>query len=131
MAGSKTVAQSEYVLDLMLVQGTVHVALFTDMTGAEASTPVEVTGAGYTRLQGSFTVSPTTTGAKAVLNAELNFGPCAEPTGWGEIKGFGIYQGATPGAGTLLYFGDLTNPRTINDTDIVRFAVNSIEIDES
>jgi hypothetical protein len=130
MAGSKTIGWSQEMLGMLNAPSGAFLALFTsDTTTAEASVVTEVTGAGYARLAPTFDITPTVDGAKAVLNAELNFGPCSEPTGWGEIKSYGIYDSLT--GGRLMYFGDLTNPRTILDTDIVRFAVGSIEIDES
>jgi hypothetical protein len=87
----------------------------------------EVSGGAYSRvrigsslLNWSGTDSPSTTSTSSGTSGttyNINAITFPVPTGanWGVITAFGMYDAAT--GGNLLFYGNLTNPKTVNDGD--------------
>lgn len=104
---------------------TVYVALFT-AAPTDAGGGTEVSGGSYARVavtssltawagtQGNATtVASSGTNGTTSNNAAINF---PTPTAnWGSIVAMGVFDAAT--AGNLLFFGSLTNAKTVNNGD--------------
>lgn len=104
---------------------TVYLALYTsDPTEADSGT--EVTGGAYARRPVTFTV-PTQVNNKATISnsAEIQF---AEATAnWGTVTHVGLRSAAT--GGNLLYYGPVSNARSILANDQLRFKVGELILD--
>lgn len=100
----------------------VYIALFVSQS-TDASSGQEVTGTGYIRATGSFSVA--TTGA---LSSALITFPDAGAGGWGVLTAFGIFD--DPTAGNELCWNTLTAPVEVAAGDTVRFASGSLTITE-
>lgn len=101
---------------------TVYVALYTsDPTEADSGT--EVTGGSYARQAVTFG-APTTAGTASQIanSSDITF-PVATAN-WGTITHVGIRDAAT--AGNLLYFGPVTNPRSILANDQLKFLAGEL-----
>jgi hypothetical protein len=128
MPGSKSDYLENKLLDHVLTNTaytsptTVYVGLYT-VAPTDAGGGTEVTGNGYARESVSFATA--SSGATS-NDAEVEFGtPSAT---WGEVVAFGIFDADT--AGNLLYWGELTNAKTINTGDTVKFLTGEIDISE-
>jgi hypothetical protein len=111
--------------------GTVYIALFTAApTSAGGGTEVSTAGgSAYARLSvtNDGTSWPSTSsGSKANLNL-LDFGTAG--TNWGTIVAGAIMSAST--SGTILYFGPLTTPKTINIGDGFRIPIGGLVLTES
>ena len=102
--------------------------------GGETGTGTEVTGGNYIRAGGASSTSEPTDAnwsapdATGGLTANVNDIVFNAPTAnWGSILGFGIWDRST--GGNILYFGDLTTPKTVNNGDPApRFPAGSLTI---
>lgn len=108
--------------------GTVHFALFTGVTDGDANSVTQVSGGGYTRAAvtnnaTNFPGATLGTGAKS-NGTQITF-PTATAS-WGTVTHWGVYDAAT--GGNLLYWGELTTPRTINSGDTPRFNTGDFTI---
>jgi hypothetical protein len=133
MAGSKSDYLENKSLDHVLGggdytrPGTVYIALYT-AAPTDAGGGTEVTGGSYARV--------------AVTNNATNW-PAASPgskqngtaftfpqatANWGTVVAFGILDAAS--GGNLLYWGDLTASKTVENGDTAEFAVSGITITE-
>lgn len=110
------------------VAGTHYFALFTVSPNEAGTGGTEVTGGSYARKA----VTNNTTNWNAASSgsktnaAAIDF--VAATANWGTIVSFGIYDAST--GGNLLFFGNLTTPRTVNTGDIPRFAAGAFVINE-
>ena len=129
MPGSKSDYLENKLLDHVLTNtaytspSDVYVGLYT-VAPTDAGGGTEVSGNGYARESVSFATA--SSGATS-NDAEVEFGtPSAT---WGSVVAFGIFDQLT--SGNLLYWGDLTTPKTINSGDTVKFLTGEIDISES
>ena len=79
----------------------------------------EVTGSGYSRPTGSFTVS----GSAATNNNNIEY---VATGNWGLVDYVGVSDAAT--GGNLLRSTALTSSRTIINGDIVRFSIGDLDV---
>lgn len=106
---------------------TLYIALYTSNPTA-ADTGQEVTGGAYTRQAVVFTPPAAIGGVQTIKNsAEIPY-PVATAT-WGQLTHLGIRDAVT--GGNLLYYGALTDPKSILTNDIFKFSVGQIAIDLS
>lgn len=100
----------------------VYLALYiSDPTDNDTGT--EVTGAGYTRVQISFS-APTQSGGKAVTqNAnKIDFAAAGGP--WGNITHIGVRTAAT--GGSLLCYAPMDIAKSVNTGDQISFDIGQI-----
>ncbi len=116
---------------------TLYVGLFT-AAPTDAGGGTEVAGNAYARVAvtaslanfagtqaaGSTTASTGTNGTTS-NNAQINF-PTPTPSGWGTVTAVGIFD--APSGGNLLFWGNLTASKTINNGDAVNFPVSTLAI---
>ena len=133
MAGSK----SDYLEDVLLDEvlggadytppATVYLALFT-AAPSDSGGGTEVSGGGYTRVAvtNNSTNWPAASGGSKSNGVDMTF-PQATAD-WGTVVAFAIFDAST--AGNMLYWGDLTTSKTINDGDTAKFAAGDITITE-
>jgi hypothetical protein len=128
MAGSKSDYLENKLLDHVLTNTAyssptdVYVGLYT-VAPTDAGGGTELSGDGYVRQAVSF--ASASSGATS-NDADVDF---PTPTDdWGTVVAFGIFDAET--SGELLYWGDLTNSKTINTGDTVKFLVGDIDISE-
>jgi hypothetical protein len=130
MAGSKSDYLENKVLDAVLnntslAVTTPYVALFT-ATPSDSGGGTEVSGGSYARVNSS-TSWPAASGGSCANDVAIAF-PTATAN-WGTVSQFGIFDAST--AGNLLYWGDLTTSRTINNGDPTpTFAIGALVITE-
>lgn len=115
---------------------TLYVGLFT-VAPSDTGGGTEVTGGSYARAsiaaslanfagtQGAgTTVASSGTGGTTSNNVAITF---ATPSAsWGTVVAFGIFDAAS--AGNLLFYGNLTISKTINQNDTVTFPAASLSI---
>lgn len=63
-----------------------------------------------------------------VRNQEQILFPEALNTGYGEVKGFGIFDASTINSGNLIAWGTLTSPQTITQGEIPIFRIDEFEM---
>lgn len=97
----------------------VYVALFTAAPG-EAGGGTEVSGGGYVRQAGSFTV----TGNTATTDAAVEY-PTATAD-YGTVSHVGIFDAST--GGNLLAYASLTASKTISTGDVFRIPTGDLDI---
>jgi hypothetical protein len=104
---------------------TPYIALFTT-TPTDAGGGTEVTGGAYARITsaGKWAVP---SGGSVSNNAVITF-PTASGASWGTINGFAIMTAVT--AGTMLMWGALSAPKTVNDGDTASFASGQLTLTE-
>lgn len=151
MAGSKSNYLSKKLLDAVLGQNSaipgfsgamtsVYVGLWTTAgslsdtsTGATAN---EVSGGTYSRVAvtNNSTNWPAASGSTVATKtngAAINFATAS--ASWGTINQFAILDGSTEGLAStdnILYWSDLTTPKTIASGDTASFAVGALSITE-
>lgn len=115
---------------------TLYVGLLTAAPN-DAGGGTEVSGGSYARVSVSSslanwagtqsagsTVASSGTGGQTSNNAAITF---PTPTaGWGTVTHFGIYDAAS--GGNLLFYGQLTIAKTINEADTVTFPAASLSV---
>ena len=124
--GSKTNAHEDVVLNIIRNTAasavTPFVGLFTAAPG-ETGGGTEVTGGSYARQSITFAApsggSVTQSGAVTFPQATAN---------WGTVVSWGIFTAST--AGTLLYWGDVTPNKAVNNGDTASFASGQIVVSE-
>ena len=97
----------------------IYVALFTAAPG-EAGGGTEVSGGGYARQQGSFTVS----GNTATTSAAIEY-PTATAS-YGTVTHIGIFDASS--GGNMLAYASLTASKTIASGDVFRIPAGDIDI---
>lgn len=105
----------------------VWVALYTNSQG-DSDSGTEVSGGAYVRMrvQGTGMWDAPTDGATA-NTAEIAF-PQASAS-WGTVNSVSIHDDSL--AGNLLYYGDLTSPKTVNSGDTFKFNAGDLDVSES
>lgn len=115
---------------------TLYVALLT-AAPSDSGGGTEVSGNGYARVSvtssltnwaGTQSTGSTTassgTGGQTSNNGAITF-PTPSAT-WGTVTHFAIYDAAT--GGNLLFYGALTIPKTVNQSDTVSFPAGSLAV---
>lgn len=108
---------------------TVYIALYTANPGESASiTTNEVTGTGYARVAvtNNLTNWPASSGGYKSNGTVITFAT-AGSGGWGTITHFAIVDSAS-GAGNSLFYGALTDSKTVAEGDECRFNIGAITI---
>lgn len=100
----------------------VYVALFT-VAPTESGGGTEVSGGSYVRQPVTFTSPAPDTVSNT---ADVTF-PIATAD-WGDIEAFALLD--QPSSGNMLYFADLTAPKTINTSDQFRFPAGQLVVQE-
>lgn len=96
---------------------TVYVALYTtDPTEADSGT--EVAGGAYARQAVTFN-APTQVGTAATISNSADVSFPVATANWGTITHVGVRDATT--AGNLLYYGPVTNSRSILTNDQLKF----------
>ena len=133
MAGSKTDYLEAELLDHVFMKGdytsptNIWIALFT-ADPSDTGGGTEVTGGSYERKQTSGTdwtrsgTSPTTMSN----NAELAF--VAATADWGTITAFALFDAST--GGNMLYWGELTEDKDVDNGDTAKFAAGELDVTE-
>jgi hypothetical protein len=119
-------ANASATVPLGLDATNLWVGLFT-ATPSDAGGGTEVSGASYARVAVPRSGSPGWTAASGSLGTTTNNSTITFPTAtgaWGVVTQFGIFDAST--GGNLVYWGDLTTPRTISSGDTVTCAVSSL-----
>jgi hypothetical protein len=115
---------------------TLYVGLLT-AAPSDSGGGTEVSGGSYARVavtsslanwagtqSAASTVASSGTGGQTSNNGAITF-PSPAAT-WGTVTHFGIYDAST--AGNLLFWGALTNSKTINTADTVSFPAASLTV---
>lgn len=108
---------------------TVYAALYT-ATPSDSGGGTEVTTAGGT-LYARVAITNDTTEWSRTDNAITNDNDVVFPTAgadWGTVEAFALLDASTDG--NLLYWGALTQSKTINNGDTAKFAAGDIDITE-
>ena len=110
----------------------VYVGLFSTAPGADDNTPgTELTGAGgYARQAITFSAISTDTDThtrKMSNSAQITFGP-ATGADWAQAVAFGVFDALTNG--NLLYWDNLTTPKTVQVGDSGSFAIGALVVKE-
>jgi hypothetical protein len=106
----------------------VYVALFTATTGLETNSPsAEVSGGSYARLAVTFSAP---SGGATSNSAELAW--TTATANWGTVTHFAIVDhisNSTWGTNVnVLYHGELTELKVVNDTDTFKIAAGDLDI---
>lgn len=131
MAGSKSDYLELELLDHVLMKGdyasptNIWIALFT-ADPSDAGGGTEVTGGSYVRKQTSGTDWDAAAGGASANATELSF--VTATADWGTITAFALYDAVS--GGNLLYWGELTVDKAVNDGDTAKFAIGDIDITE-
>lgn len=131
--GSKSTYLENALLDHVLGGGnyarpaTVYLALYTAAPG-DAGGGTEVTAGGYGRVAvtNDATNWPAAADGAKALGVAQSFPAATES--WPEVVAFGILDNST--GGHLLYWAELTVPKTIQNGDTARFGVGDLVITE-
>jgi len=125
----KSTYQATNVLEATLRQvpfvapSAIFVALYTGAPGISGG-GTEVSGVNYARQQVVFVPS---SGGQTTNEFDVLF-PIAS-TDWGVVVAYGLLDAIT--SGNLLYFSNLSNPRTILTNDQLKFTAGQIAVVES
>lgn len=126
MAGSISDYLEKKLLDLVFgntafsLAGPLYVGLLTDSNTAaqrDAGTVTEVSGGSYARVSitQNTTNWPNASGTTSTKSNGAVFTFPAPTANWGTVNALAIYDAST--AGNLLFWCDLSTPRTINNGD--------------
>ncbi|MFA5052749.1 MAG: hypothetical protein WC565_01725 [Parcubacteria group bacterium] len=133
MAGSKSNYLELEVLDHVLGgadysrPATVYIALYT-VAPTDAGGGTEVTGGSYARVAvtNNATNWPAASGGSKSNGTAFTFTQAT--ANWGTVVAFAILDAAS--AGNFLYWGDLTQNKTVDNGDTAEFAIGGITITE-
>jgi hypothetical protein len=117
---------------------TLYIGLFNSAAPGEANTSgTEITINGTTNYVRASVASSTANWAATTQIANgsgqtSNSGSITFQTpgvgGWGLVVAFGVYDGPTPGTSNLLFYGNLTIQKTINEGDTVSFPAGTLQV---
>lgn len=133
MAGSKADFLENELLDHVLgnaaysAPATVYVALYT-VAPTDAGGGTEATGGSYARVA---VTNNDTNWPAASSGAKANGAAITFPTAtadWGTVVAFAILDAAS--GGNFLYWGDLTDNKTVDDGDTASFAIGELDVTE-
>lgn len=133
MAGSKSDYLENEILDHVLGggdysrPGTVYIALFT-AAPTDAGGGTEVTGGSYARVAVTNNATNWPAASSGSKSNGVAFTFTQATANWGTVVAFGIFDAAS--AGNLLYWGDLTASKSVENGDTAEFAVGGITITE-
>jgi hypothetical protein len=99
---------------------TVYVALYTTAP-SDSGGGTEVSGGGYARQPVTFSAASD----GSISNSEDITFPQATAN-WGTIVAVGLFDAAT--AGNLLWYGDLTQSKTVNSGDIFKIPAGNLTV---
>lgn len=124
-----SVYTSNKVLDLLLNASafsapTPYVGLFTSSAGLDTNvvgSQTEVSGSSYARVNASACFHAASSGS--ISNDTVIDFPAATAS-WGVVTHFAILDAAT--GGNVLIWGALTNSKTIDSGDAIRFAIGAL-----
>jgi hypothetical protein len=133
MAGSKSDYLENKILDHVLGGGdysrpaTVYIALYT-VAPSDAGGGTEVTGGSYARkdVTNNATNWPAASSGIKQNGTAITFAQATAD--WGTVVAFAIFDAVT--AGNMLYWGDLTASKSVENGDTAEFAVAGITITE-
>ena len=100
-------------------------ALFLTAPSGPGATPTEVSGSGYGRQTVTFT---TPNNGQCSNTSAVSF-PVDQGTDWGTVVAYGLYDASS--GGNLLYYANLSSPRTVQVNDQVVFPVGTLIAIES
>lgn len=147
MAGSKSNYLSKLLLNAVLGQASaipgfaaamtsVYVGLWTTAGSLDDESSIteqagEVSGGSYSRVavtndSTNWPAAGGSTAATKTNGAAINF--VTATASWGTVNQFAILDAAT--TGNILYWSDLTTPKTINSADTASFAIGALSITE-
>ena len=133
MAGSKSDFLELELLDHVLgnaaytAPATVYIALFT-VAPTDAGGGTEVTGGAYARLAITNNATNWPAASAGLKSNGTIFTFVTATANWGTVLAMGIYDAVT--AGNLLYWGDLTVSKAVNNGDTASFPVGDIDVTE-
>ena len=130
MAGSKTdFYENKVIAHLFETAYTapdpLYVALYT-VAPTDSTAGTEATGGAYARVSVAQGTGWTSAGNATENAADITF-PEATAS-WGEVVAFALLDAAT--AGNMLYWGDLSASKTINDGDTAKIPAGDLDITE-
>lgn len=99
---------------------TIYVALFTS-DPTDAGTGTEVSGGSYARKAMTFGAP---SNGVSTNSAAVEFDQATAD--WGTITHFGLYDASS--SGNLLYHGQLTASKVIENGDVFKFATSSLSV---
>lgn len=130
--GSKSDYLEDAILDHVLgvaalTSPTVYLALYTVApTDSTAGTEVSTSGTGYARIAATFAAA---SGGATSLSGTHTF-PTA--TGdWGTVVAWAVMDSDVEGAGNVLYYGDVSPNKAVNNGDTASFASGECDITET
>lgn len=103
---------------------TIEVYLFTTLPVEAGTGGVEVSGGSYARQTVTFAAA---SGGVVANQGAITFPQATAP--WGTVQGLGLYENSGAGA-HLLYFGDLTTPKTVGAGDQLSIASGALTVSE-
>jgi len=134
MAGSKSDFLELELLDHVLgnaaytAPATVYIALYT-VAPTDAGGGTEVSGGAYARkdMANNATNWPAAAAGEKSNGTVITF--VTATANWGTIVAFGIFDAVS--GGNLLYWGDLTVSKAVNNGDTAEFPVGDIDVTEA
>lgn len=132
MAGSKTDWYENKVIEHLFetdytAPANLYVGLFLESAKpADAGGGTEASGGAYARVAVARASGWTSAGNATENAADIDF-PEATAS-WGELGAFALFDALT--AGNMLYWGDLTTPKTINSGDTAKIPAGDLDITE-
>jgi hypothetical protein len=99
---------------------TIYVALYT-ASPSDSGGGTEVSGGSYARQSATFNAA---SGGSITNSADITF-PQATAN-WGTIVSVGLFDAST--AGNLLWYGDLTQSKTVNNGDIFKISAGNLTV---
>jgi len=132
MAGSKTdFYENKVIAHLFETDYTapdpMYVALFLESAKpTDAGGGTEASGGAYARVSVARATGWTSAGNATENAADITF-PEATAS-WGELGAFALMDAST--GGNMLYWGDLTTPKTINSGDTAKIPAGDLDITE-
>lgn len=108
------------LLDLLRVSGTFYVGLFTSAP-SENGGGTEISAGGYARQKVTFGAA---SDGRMSNSVALEY-PTAT-VDWGTAVGWGLFDAAT--GGNMVWYGEITTPKTLYAGDIYRMHVGSFAL---
>jgi len=133
MAGSKSDFLEDEINDHVLgnaaytAPANTFIALFT-AAPTDAGGGTEATGGSYARLSITNNATNWPASSAGLKSNGTDFTFVEATASWGTIVAMGIFDAIS--AGNLLYWGDLTTNKSIDNGDTARFATGDIDIQE-
>lgn len=128
----KTQSHTDAVLNVLrgtnLTGVTPYVGLLSVAPASDSASGTELSGNGYSRQSVTFGAPTADTGnVRKISNTNtITFGPATAD--WPQAVAFAIYDAAT--AGNMLYWDNLTTPKTVQNGDSAQFAVGALVVKE-